>query len=70
MSAPDPRTKIHTLAVRREKLVAYLLDRRHPHGASKAAFFIGRGFSAAEASLQTVPRTSSTHSGNTGGAAI
>lgn len=36
------------LAVRRDKVTAYLLDPASHDGASKAKFFLGRGFSRAD----------------------
>ncbi|MGA0594506.1 DUF6883 domain-containing protein [Enterovirga sp. CN4-39] len=45
MIGSDPRIGVQVFVVGREKLVGYLLDLQHPTGASKAAFFLGRGFS-------------------------
>ena len=41
----DPRISIEVYAVAPAKLTSYLLNLHHEDGASKAAFFIGRGFS-------------------------
>jgi len=36
----------HLATVEREKITDYLLNTAHPHGASKARFFSGFGFSS------------------------
>ena len=38
----------HLARVDRSKIVDYLLSRAHPHGCSKAAFFLRLGFTVAE----------------------
>lgn len=48
MSLPARLPKGHSLVVREEKILTYLLNPKHKDGASKAKFFRNRGFKSGE----------------------